>query len=293
MLDGRIVCLFKLVILLWNAAATESSSVSDELAKLNKVVGDILKNQHDRESRIERLEEEMKRLNEKLESQTEKLDRQDDVMKQQKSEIQQQKARIEVLTHTIDELVTINEHSNDEGTPNDETVVLSGQPNEHQVVKQLVRRGVKLVRQVELGTAVAFLATMGSHNVHSGQNQPLIFERVVTDIGNAYNPHIGTFIAPVDGVYSFSVTLLSASGFISHYYIYKNNTAICHLTLYHPSSETYTSMSQTAVLQLKKGEDVSIRNLDADKTTYGDNYSTFSGFILWETYAHPEIVGKK
>ncbi|XP_052788857.1 complement C1q-like protein 3 [Mya arenaria] len=203
------------------------------------------------------------------------------------------KTRIEDLENTIDELVTLNEHSNHEGTPNDDTAVLSGPPNEHQVVKNFVRRGVRPNRQAELGTEVAFLATTGSHNVHSGQNQPLIFERVVTDIGNAHNPHFGTFIAPIDGVYSFSVTLLSESGFISHYYIYKNNTAICHLTLYHPSSETYTSMSQIAVLQLKKGDDVSVRNQDADKTTYGDNYSTFSGFILWKTHDNPEVVGKK
>uniref|UniRef100_A0A8C6TSS0 C1q domain-containing protein n=1 Tax=Neogobius melanostomus TaxID=47308 RepID=A0A8C6TSS0_9GOBI len=46
--------------------------------------------------------------------------------------------------------------------------------------------------------------TMGSFNTHT----PVIFRHVVTNIGNAYNPNTGFFIAPVRGAYRFEFYIL-------------------------------------------------------------------------------------
>jgi len=54
----------------------------------------------------------------------------------------------------------------------------------------------------------------------------------------------------------------------------------------------YESTSQTAVLRLQRGDDVTLRNYDDDESLYGNDYSTFAGFLLWEDFGQPIIVGK-
>jgi len=70
-------------------------------------------------------------------------------------------------------------------------------------------------------TPVAFFATLTSHIVHAGQNQTIAFDRVLTNVGNAYNAHVGLFTAPVSGIYVFSVSLLSMPGHTTHFSLYK------------------------------------------------------------------------
>jgi len=43
------------------------------------------------------------------------------------------------------------------------------------------------------------------------ENTDVVFDRVVTNVGDAYNPETGKFVAPADGVYQFNV-VISAQG---------------------------------------------------------------------------------
>ena len=148
------------------------------------------------------------------------------------------------------------------------------------------------IRQAMTETPVAFLATLTSHVLHAGQNQPIVFDRVVTNVGNAYNPHLGAFTAPASGIYVFSVSLLSFPGHATHYQLMKNNDFISNIYLQTPSAGQYESTSQTVVLQLTKGDDVSLRNIDGDESLHGDNYNTFAGFLVWQDFNQPAVVGK-
>jgi len=139
---------------------------------------------------------------------------------------------------------------------------------------------------------VAFFATLTSHVTHAGRNQTIAFDRVVTNVGNAYNPHVGVVTAPVSGIYVFSVSLLSYPGHKTHYQLYKNNDFVSNIYLHTPSASDYETTSQTAVLQLVKGDDVTLRNVDGDESLHGVNYSTFAGFLVWEDFSQPAVVGK-
>nr|KAG5689867.1 hypothetical protein BaRGS_002378 [Batillaria attramentaria] len=59
---------------------------------------------------------------------------------------------------------------------------------------------------------VAFTATLqGKGHVTIGNNSPIKFDNVVTNIGNAYNSHTGVFTAPVSGTYGFFLSLKGAN----------------------------------------------------------------------------------
>jgi len=153
--------------------------------------------------------------------------------------------------------------------------------------------GQQRIRQAMIETPVAFFATLTSHISHAGQNQTIAFDRVVTNVGNAYNPHVGVFNAPVTGIYVFSVSLLSYPGHTTGYRLYKNDDFLSNIYLQTPGAGQYESTSQTAVLQLNKGDDVTLRNMKSDEMLHGNNYSTFAGFLVWEDFnVQPIAVGK-
>jgi len=139
---------------------------------------------------------------------------------------------------------------------------------------------------------VAFLATLSSDLQHAGANQPIVFDRVVTNVGNAYNPHVGLFSAPASGIYVFSVTLLNYLGHTTRYQLQKNNDVISQIFIHAPDGGYHESTSQTVVLQLTKGDDVTLRNVYSDEGLRGDNYCTFAGFLVWEDLSQSAVVGK-
>lgn len=57
---------------------------------------------------------------------------------------------------------------------------------------------------------VAFHAVLTGHeHPDLGSNQVVIFDSVKLNIGDGYHPNHGLFIAPMDGVYVFSASVLS------------------------------------------------------------------------------------
>ncbi|WAR25943.1 hypothetical protein MAR_011647 [Mya arenaria] len=55
---------------------------------------------------------------------------------------------------------------------------------------------------------VAFSATITKDVTNFGSHQPLVFDKVITNVGGAYDSRHGTFRAPVDGIYQFSFSAL-------------------------------------------------------------------------------------
>ncbi|KAH3721009.1 heavy metal-binding protein HIP-like [Dreissena polymorpha] len=81
------------------------------------------------------------------------------------------------------------------------------------MVSTLERRVTLLEEKQQAGPgAVAFFATVSDDIGHLHDRQRILFDNVLTNTGDAYNEHNGTFVAPVAGLYVFSTTLMSSKG---------------------------------------------------------------------------------
>ena len=133
---------------------------------------------------------------------------------------------------------------------------------------------------------MAFFATISNNIEHLGANQDIVFDHAITNVGNAYNGHHGTFIAPSAGIYMFSTTLVHPwqhAKSWGHFMVNGNIVAKLVVSDF-PSS-------QTIIVSLKQGDDVSVQNTASDRDFNGDRYSSFCGFLLYEDFPMPSVVG--
>ncbi|XP_046695479.1 complement C1q-like protein 3 [Silurus meridionalis] len=131
--------------------------------------------------------------------------------------------------------------------------------------------------------AIAFSAALthpvGVYNV----DITLVYSKVISNVGRAYNPITGIFTAPRNGTYYIRFT--SCDNTQSHGMaldLYKNTEKINGLAKYSNGYMTY--FSGGLVLQLEAG-DVVYTKLPANSKLYddGNNRTTFSGFLIFLT----------
>ena len=128
---------------------------------------------------------------------------------------------------------------------------------------------------------VAFFATRSIRQTHMGSLQNVLFNNVETNKGNGYDPSIGVFLAPETGTYVFSTTIVISGHSSSHFGIFKNTRKVTILWV-NGSENGWDSSSQTVILSLNKGDDVTVKHIDIDREIYGDHHCIFSGFLLFQ-----------
>lgn len=131
---------------------------------------------------------------------------------------------------------------------------------------------------------VAFSATIiESPDVFTGPKTAstssiLIFNRVFTNIGNAYNSKTGYFTAPLKGVYHFSFMTFGYNSYISGAILVKNRK-------YQVSTWEFTgpdasdTTSNTVILELNARDTVNIILWEGGKI----HTSVFSGFLVFQS----------
>jgi hypothetical protein len=136
---------------------------------------------------------------------------------------------------------------------------------------------------------VAFYAEMYNFTVHAQAHNDLIFDKVVTNVGNAYDLSSGQFTAPVPGVFVFAVTMMSDPNHYNRYQIMKNGNQLLGNLLSHGSATTYDTSSQTIVVILMAGDRVTVQHLDPDGFAHGHAYSSFAGFLQQQDFSVPVL----
>ncbi|KAM4536938.1 complement C1q tumor necrosis factor-related protein 3-like isoform 2-T2 [Odontesthes bonariensis] len=131
---------------------------------------------------------------------------------------------------------------------------------------------------------IAFSASLvSSGEMYKGPcaDKTLIFKRVFSNIGNAYNLNTGIFTAPVNGLYYFT---FSTYGYNTHTMgaILIKNT-VRQISVYDsPSADGSDSSSNAAVLQLAASDKVHVELWDNGRVFDDLNgHTTFSGFLLF------------
>jgi len=108
----------------------------------------------------------------------------------------------------------------------------------------------------------------------------LIYETVITNIGNAYSKYTGVFTAPVAGVYYFTIFHHSGGERGTVLRLHKNGQHMV-TTQDHPAVyETAHNGGNAVFLQLQRGDQVYVR-MTENSHVWGSNYhTTFSGFLV-------------
>lgn len=121
-----------------------------------------------------------------------------------------------------------------------------------------------------------------------GENQDIVFDKVVTNVGNGYVANHGSFVAPVAGVYLFSATILSYGDNRTWGHFMVNGNILAKIYVHNTD---HTQSTQSIVVNLNVGDDVSIQNTRLGGGLMGDSYSTFMGVLLFPTTEDINILG--
>ncbi|XP_026766162.3 complement C1q-like protein 2 [Pangasianodon hypophthalmus] len=128
-----------------------------------------------------------------------------------------------------------------------------------------------------------------SAGLAAGQKGPfntettLIYSKVISNIGGAYNPHTGVFTAPIKGVYyiRFTGAAYNTDNHNMGINMYKNSQLLLHLGESNRDGHL-RHVSSGLVLELEAGDVVYLR-LFANYALYDDALlrNTFSGFLIF------------
>ena len=130
--------------------------------------------------------------------------------------------------------------------------------------------------------SVAFFAYFSTSNSASSPHHILVFDKVITNIGNAYHAHMGTFIAPRSGVYVFIWTVrMNGNRYHTTELLHDNN--VINSIYLNPFNTIDGTVTGTAVVHVNQGDDVLIRTgtfSNGDILSDAAGRSSFAGWIL-------------
>ena len=125
---------------------------------------------------------------------------------------------------------------------------------------------------------VAFTAgvTSSSSTWNSGT---LIFNSVILNVGDGYNPSTGVFTSPVAGTYVFYVTAVE---YIKHYLVVDIVlNSVSKVRAFGHSNAAYQTGTNMVVLNLQKGDSVWVKHVSGKGYwSWTAPATTFSGFLI-------------
>jgi hypothetical protein len=127
-----------------------------------------------------------------------------------------------------------------------------------QIVHQLNR--FLFSGQVSIQTHIAFTAGVSVDNLHNfGIHQTIIFDRVITNIGNAYHPHTGIFNVPVKGAYAITLTMTVEPDKVQWLELVVDGGSTYYISAGQADARDYASTTKQWILELQSGSEVWVR----------------------------------
>ena len=118
--------------------------------------------------------------------------------------------------------------------------------------------------------------TLDSTTWNSGT---LIFNSVIVNVGNGYNPSTGVFTSPVAGTYVFYVTAVEYSN--NGLYVDIVLNSVSKVRAYSHSSTAFQTGTNMVVLNLQKGDSVWVIHYSGKGfNTHSVPLTTFTGFQI-------------
>ncbi|XP_053381175.1 complement C1q-like protein 4 [Mercenaria mercenaria] len=166
---------------------------------------------------------------------------------------------------------------------------LSRYDYDYKVMKQLVDLTTELQelkKKIPQGQlSVAFMAQLSESIVNPPQGSVIAFDSVLTNVGEAYNAGTGTFVADVDGIYSFHLFASSPKKDVGnwlHMFIMRNTEQVGYVYL-DDNNDRWAGRSTTVVVHLHHGDKVNVKmaRTRGSGTLAGCCFHThFGGFLI-------------
>ena len=142
-----------------------------------------------------------------------------------------------------------------------------------------LHRRPHLRRRPEIG----FLVSLSRHQLPVEKDGVVMFDHVITNIGNAFSIETGTFECRIPGTYMFDLNLVSDVGSYVEASIKLNGISeVTSVSDHRNRSSGWDQGSAVAILILRKGDVVSV-SIDwpiEPQTLRGEGKTTFSGYLL-------------
>ena len=127
--------------------------------------------------------------------------------------------------------------------------------------------------------AIAFSAVLENNVTDPSPDVPMIFSKVLTNIGGAYDPFSGTFTCPDGKLYMFSHTATVQSSILD--YIYSDSVSVHSMYCRsRGSGSTSGSCTMSVIIQCEPSKRIHIRGGFVTPRTYIADYTSFSGYKL-------------
>ena len=144
--------------------------------------------------------------------------------------------------------------------------------------------GFKLYDNTE--DAIAFTAVMTQNRTTTTAGQPFIFDKVILNLGDAFNPITGAFVCPDDDYYDLSWTVTADHGGTSSSVdLYMDETFIkeLYLTRQVPDNDdlgTSGTVTNSLIKQCVLGSEFQVRGRGPYERVYLADYTLFSGYKI-------------
>ncbi|KAJ8316683.1 hypothetical protein KUTeg_005765 [Tegillarca granosa] len=113
---------------------------------------------------------------------------------------------------------------------------------------------VKIVTLVVRSTKRGFFSDL-THTIDNlGDNQVIVYDRVLINVGNGYNPNLGHFTVPIKGNYYISVNSMSTPNEGLYLNLLKNGNMMEQIYTGGYKSSDYLSSNEIIILPLEVGD---------------------------------------